>query len=181
MTDERIEPLSIERVYDGRLLKVDREELVLPNGNRASLETIKHPGAAAIVPFVDAETIVLLRQYRHAAGGMIYEIPAGKLDVPGEPPRECAARELEEEAGFRAGRIEPLGSILTTPGFTDEVIWLFAGYELVKTAQALEQDECIDVLEVPFRRAVEMVQRDEIRDAKTVAALLRAAVASQSS
>jgi 8-oxo-dGTP pyrophosphatase MutT (NUDIX family) len=93
---------------------------------------IRHPGAAAVVPFLDPRTILLVRQFRHAAGGFLLEIPAGKLD-PGEPPEVCAARETEEEVGYRAGRLEKLGAILTTPGFTDEIIHLYAGFDLVPT------------------------------------------------
>jgi len=161
-----------ERVYEGRLLKIDREEVELPRGRRATLETIRHPGAAAVLPFLPGERVVLVRQYRHAAGGFIVEIPAGKLDR-GEPPERCAHREIEEETGWCAGELLPLGSILTTPGFTDEVIWLFEAHALRRGRQALEADEVLDVFETPFSQAVEMVRCGEIRDAKSVAAILQ--------
>ena len=150
------------------------DTLTLPNGHTTTLEVIRHPGASAVVPFVDGETVLLVRQYRHAAGGYLLEIPAGKLD-PGEAPEACALRETEEETGYRAGRLERLGAILTTPGFTDEVIHLFAGYDLVATQSALEADEDLTVIRLPFAEAVAMVERGEIQDAKTMSALLLAA------
>src|SRR5262249_23665782 len=129
--------LSTERVYTGRLLKVDRDRVRLPNGAETDLEMVRHPGASAVVPFITPDEVLLIRQFRYAAGGFILEVPAGTLH-PGEPPDACARREVEEESGYRAGRLEPLGSILTTPGFTDEVIHLFAAHDLVRSAQRLD-------------------------------------------
>jgi ADP-ribose pyrophosphatase len=143
------------------------------------LETIRHPGAAAVLPFLPEGRVVLIRQYRHAAGGYIVEVPAGKLDR-GEPPERCAAREIEEETGWRAGELIPLGSILTTPGFTDEVIWLYEAHALVRGAQALESDEVLETMDVPFERAVAMVRGGEITDAKSVATILLAFARRQS-
>ncbi len=171
--EERGRVVTSERVFSGKLLRVDREEVLLPGGKRAILETIRHPGAAAVLPFLPGERVVLIRQYRHAAGGFILEVPAGKLD-PGEAPEACALREVEEETGWRAGRLLPLGSILTTPGFTDEVIWLFEAHGLVAGGRHLDPDEVIEVLEVPFEQAMGMVLAGEIRDAKSVAAILLA-------
>jgi len=171
--EEKGRVVSSKRVFAGKLIKVDREEVILPGGKRAVLETIRHPGAAAVLPFLPGDRIVLIRQFRHAAGGFIYEVPAGKLD-PGEPPETCALREVEEETGWRAERLVPLGSILTTPGFTDEVIWLYEAHGLTGGRRHLDPDEVIEVLEVPFEEAVAMVVRGEIRDAKSVAAILLA-------
>ncbi len=159
--------------YRGRTLTVWREEVDLPGGRRIELDVVRHPGAAAIVPFETPTDVVLIRQFRHAAGGTILEVPAGKLD--GEAPEVCAARELEEEAGRRAGRLEKLGSILTTPGFTDEVIHLFAAFELSAVPTRHEHDEVIEVVRMPLREAVERVYRGELRDAKSAMALLHAA------
>jgi ADP-ribose pyrophosphatase len=118
--------------------------------------------------------VLLIRQFRHAAGGAILEVPAGKLDA-GEPPAECAARELEEEAGRRAGRLVDLGWIWTTPGFTDERIHLFAAFELEPVPQRPEQDEVIEVVPTSLERALELVWSGELNDAKSAMALLRAA------
>ena len=126
---------------------------MLPNGRTTTLDLIRHPGAAAVVPFLDDDHVLLIRQFRHAAGGTILEVPAGKLE-PGEEPIVCAGRELAEETGKRAGRIEPLGSILTTPGFTDEQIHLFAAFDLEDVPQALDDDEIIEQAPMPLEPAL---------------------------
>ena len=160
--------------YRGRSISVFAEEVELSNGRRVTLDIVRHPGAAAVVPFVSEDEVLLIRQFRHATGGTIFEVPAGKLDG-GEDPELCAARELEEEAGQRAGRLERLGEIWTTPGFTDERIHLFAAFELEPVAQRLEADEVIEVVRVRFDRALEMIWTGELRDAKSALALLHAA------
>jgi ADP-ribose pyrophosphatase len=138
------------------------------------LDVVRHPGAAAVVPFLDDDEVLLIRQYRHATGGTIWEVPAGKLD-DGEAPETCAARELEEEAGRRAGRLEKLGWIFTTPGFTDEVIHLFAGFDLTAVPTRHEDDELIEIVPMPLARALELVWAGEIPDAKSALALIHAA------
>jgi ADP-ribose pyrophosphatase len=159
--------------YQGRSIAVYVEEAELPGGRRVDLDVVRHPGASAIVPFETDDVILLIRQYRHAAGGTIWEVPAGKLD--GDTPEVCARKELEEEAGRRAGRIERLGSILTTPGFTDEVIHLFAAFDLEPLPQRLEADEVIEVVPTPIEEALEMIWRGELRDGKSAIALIHAA------
>jgi ADP-ribose pyrophosphatase len=149
------------------------EEAELPDGRRVDLDVVRHPGAAAVVPFETEDVVLLIRQFRHAAGGTIWEVPAGKLD--GDTPEVCAIKELEEEAGRRAGRLEPLGSIWTTPGFTDEVIHLFAAFDLEPIPQRLESDEVIEVVPTPIGEALELIWRGELRDAKSVVALIHAA------
>jgi ADP-ribose pyrophosphatase len=160
--------------YRGRSISVFAEEVELPNGRRVTLDIVRHPGAAAVVPFVSEGDVLLIRQFRHATGGSIFEVPAGKLDAS-EDPAACAARELEEEAGQRARRLERLGEIWTTPGFTDERIHLFAAFELEPVPQRLEADEVIEVVRVSLDRALEMVWSGELRDAKSALALLHAA------
>jgi len=160
--------------YKGKFLEMVTEEVALPNGGRATLDLIRHPGAAAVVPFLSDDEVLLIRQYRHAAGGTIYEVPAGKLE-PGEAPDICASRELEEETGYRAGRIERLGEILTTPGFTDEKIHLYAAFELETAPQALEADEIIELAPMQLEAALELIWSGALTDAKSVVALVHAA------
>ena len=159
--------------YRGRSIEVYRDAVALPNGRTVELDLVEHPGAAAIVPFEDDETVLLIRQYRYAAGGTIWEVPAGKLD--GEDPRVCAARELEEEVGRRAGPLEALASIWTTPGFSDERIHLFAAYDLEVIPPRREEDEIIEVVPTRLVDALGLVFRGELDDAKSALALLHAA------
>ena len=172
--DLRARVLTRRRTHEGPLLKVDEDRVALSNGNQTTLESIRHPGAAAALPFLDAETVLLVRQYRHAMGGFILEVPAGKLDDQ-EAPEVCARREVEEEVGQRVGSLVELGAIFTTPGFTDEVIWLYEAHELVETETALEADEVLDVQRWTFVDALEAVLDGRIRDAKSVATILHAA------
>jgi ADP-ribose pyrophosphatase len=165
--------MSSRPVYRGRSIAVWLEEVALPNGRRTELDVVRHPGASAIVPFTSDDDVLLIRQFRHAAGGTILEVPAGKLD--GEAPEVCAARELEEEAGRRAGRWVRLGSIWTSPGFTDEVIHLFAAFDLETVSMQHEADEVIELVEMPLREALERVWSGELRDAKSALALVHAA------
>lgn len=155
-------------------VRVATEKVTLPNGREIALDIVRHPGAAAVVPFVSDDEVLLIRQFRHAAGGPILEVPAGKLDAA-EPPEVCAARELEEEAGQRAGRLQELGWIWTTPGFTDERIFLFAAFDLTAVPPRPEDDEVIEVVRLPLGRALEMVWRSELNDGKSAMALLHAA------
>jgi ADP-ribose pyrophosphatase len=167
------EPTLLHRrlLHQGRELKITLDQVRLPNGHELELEMVHHPGAAAVVPFVTDDEVLLLRQYRWAAAQWIYEIPAGKLRS-GEAPADCATRELEEEVGQRAGRLERLGDIWTAPGFTDELITLFAARDLTPVAQALEPDEVLEVERVPLTRALELVRDGRFRDAKSLCALL---------
>ena len=172
-------------IYDGRVVHLDVDRVRFPDGSEGELEVVRHPGGAVVVPVRrpdgggrgedEAEpSVVLLRQYRYAAGGHIWEIPAGKLSE-GEDPEACALRELEEEAGVRAGSIRRLTSILTTPGFCDERLHLFLATELEDVATSHEDSEFIERREVPVSRALEMVRAGRIEDSKSVAALLYAA------
>lgn len=167
--------VSSRSIHDGRIVKLALEEVRLPNGNTVTLEVIKHPGAAAVVPVDDDGNVVLVRQYRHATGSWLLEIPAGKLDHPGESPEECARREVEEETGYRAGRLVSLGWIWTTPGFTDEKIWLYLASELTPAQSNLQPDEALSVEKLPLPEAVRRAASGEIVDGKSVCALLRAA------
>lgn len=160
-------------VHRGRAITLQVEQAQLPGGRSVEFEVARHPGASAIVPFESDDVVLLIRQYRHAVGGFIWEVPAGKLD--GDAPEVCAAKELEEEVGRRPGRLEHLASIYTSPGFTDEVIHLFAATELTPVAQRLEDDEVIEVVPTPFDDALAMVFDGTIADAKSALALLHVA------
>ena len=161
-------------VKRGFRVRVSSEQVALPNGRTVLLDVVRHPGAAAVVPFLSDDEVLLIRQYRHAADGMILEVPAGKLDSC-EAPEVCARRELQEEAGQRAGRLEALGWIWTTPGFTDEKIYLFAAFDLTPVPQRPDDDEIIELVPTPLPRALERVWSGEINDAKSAMALLHAA------
>ena len=177
MSDEtgRARILARETIYEGRVVQLRVEEIELPNGRRSKLELIHHGGAAAIVP-VDAEgRVLLVRQYRHATGGeWLLEVPAGKLD-PGEEPARAAARECEEETGYRPGRLEALGFLWTTPGFTDEKIHLFLARDLEPGRQDLQEDESLVVERLPLAEALASALSGGIDDGKSIAALVRAA------
>lgn len=153
---------------------VSKERFALPSGRMLELDIVKHPGAAAIVPFVSDSDVLLIRQYRHATRGVILEIPAGKIDA-GEAPADTAARELEEEVGQRAGRVEELGWIWTTPGFADEKIFLYAGFDLAPVDSRPEDDELIETFRVSLDDALKMIWRGDITDAKSALALIHAA------
>lgn len=160
-------------LHRGRVGSFGIEPVTLPNGMAIELEILRHPGASAVVPLHDDGSVTLIRQYRHAAGGMIWEVPAGKLE-PGEPPAECAGRELEEEAGVRAGTLRLLASIHTTPGFTDEVIHLFLATDLSEVPARPEADEVIERHRLAGAEALAMIHRGEITDGKTICALFLA-------
>ncbi len=167
------------RVYTGKIVSLDVDSVRFPDGSIGELEMIRHSGASAIVPFLsdpqgEDPQVLMIRQYRYAAGGYLYEIPAGRLDK-GESPRDCAARELKEETGCTAEHFDHLLTIYTTPGFTDEKIHLFMATGLVAGETKHEVDEFLDLHPMRLSRALEMVEAGEIQDAKTVIGLLFAA------
>ena len=171
--------ISSRRIHTGRVLNLDIDTVRFPNGSTGELEMIRHPGASAVIPFLgdpgshDPE-LLLIRQYRYAADGFLYEIPAGRLDA-GEEPAACARRELKEETGCTATSIEYLFTMLTTPGFTDERIHVFRATGLNRGDTAHEADEFMSIETVTLSRALELIQKGEIRDGKTALSLLYAA------
>ncbi len=170
---EAPEILDTEEVYHGRVIDVSvytvREREVT-----YKREVVHHPGGAGVVAVFDDGTIPLVRQYRQPTVRYVLELPAGRLDPP-ERPEECAARELEEEIGVRAGRIEKLAEFFTTPGFCEEKLWVYLATDLTETQQNLEGDEMIEIVRVTFARAFEMIADGEIEDAKTIIGLMMAA------
>ncbi len=168
--------VSSRTVYEGRVIReLSVQEVALPNGHTVTLELIRHPGAVAVVPVDSQGNAVLVRQYRHATGSWLLEVPAGKLDHPGEAPEDCARREVEEETGYLAGDLVALGWIWTTPGFTNEKIFLYLARDLTASRSNLQDDEVLTVERVPLAEAIRLAEAGEITDGKSVCALLRAA------
>jgi len=167
--------MSFERkmIYEGRVIKVSVDTVDLPNGMRIPLEIVRHPGGAAVVALDAQQRICLLRQYRHAAGGYIYELPAGKLE-PGEPPEVTIERELAEEAGMTAANWRSLGSYFSSPGVFTEIIHLYLATGLTPVAARPEADEVFEVEWWPLEQAVERARNGELADAKTIIGILRA-------
>jgi ADP-ribose pyrophosphatase len=168
--------VSTRRVHSGRVVKLDIDTVRYPDGTIGELEMVRHRGASAVLPLLGTlgsadPALLLVRQYRYAAGDYIYEIPAGLLE-PGEDPESCARRELKEEVGCEAAEFRHLTSIFTTPGFTDERIHLYLATELTRGDTAHEQDEFMTVETVPMSHALQLIRDGGIVDSKTVVALL---------
>jgi ADP-ribose pyrophosphatase len=162
---------SIRNVFTGRVLTLNLEQVRLPNGRVAELEIAHHPGGAAVVALDDDGRVCLLRQFRHAAGGWLTELPAGKLDG-GEPPLECAQRELAEEAGVTARQWDRLGECFSSPGVLTEVIHLFLARGLAPADAQPEEHEVFEASWVPLEEAVDLAARGQLRDAKSLIGLL---------
>jgi ADP-ribose pyrophosphatase len=168
--------ISSERLHTGRIVNLDRDTIRFPDGSTGQLEMLRHPGASAVVPFLDDPRdpdprVLLIRQFRHAADDFIWEVPAGRLDA-GESPEECARRELEEETGMRARALDRLTTIYTTPGFTDERIHLFLAHGLEAGAQHREADEFMEVHTLRWSEVMSLVREGDIADGKTLTSLL---------
>lgn len=173
MDEDLIETkLSSTTVYDGKLLHVKCDLVRLPNGREASREWIQHPGAAAVLPMLSDGRVVLVRQYRYPVQSVTLEIPAGKMDIPGEDPLACAMRELKEETGYTAEKFTKLTTIATTVGFSNECIHIYAAQGLVSGTQCPDEDEFIHVQRIPLSEAVQMVRDGKIIDAKSITAIL---------
>lgn len=159
-----------KEIYRGDLFRFVAEDLTLPNGHQTEMAFIRHPGSTAVVPLLDDLTVVMEMQYRHPVGEYLLEIPAGTMD-PGESPLECARRELKEETGFEAGEFIHLGKIHILPAYSDEVIHVYIARGLIASKQNLDDDEIIELINTPFKQALQMVAEGRITDALTCLSL----------
>lgn len=170
MNDARI--ISQRIAFQGRIIQVREDRVIEPSGYECSREIVVHPGAVCIVARPTTDQVILIRQYRHATGQHLVEIPAGTLH-DGEDPLKCAHRELEEETGYRATEMKERARFWTTPGFTTEFMYLYEASGLVKTQINPDEDEVIEVEFVPYRDALQMIDDGRIQDAKSILGLLR--------
>jgi ADP-ribose pyrophosphatase len=162
--------IKSETIFEGKVVKLQLDEVRLPNGKTATRELVKHPGAVAVLALTDNDKMIVVEQYRKPLERSIVEIPAGKLER-GEEPLECAGRELQEETGFTAKQINHLCSFYTSPGFADEILHLYIAEGLTEGEANPDQDEFLDYQAISLDEAYEMIQSGEIRDAKTIMAV----------
>lgn len=165
---------QIYELYKGNAFSFVKEAITLPNGRNTEMAMIRHPGSTAIVPLLDGNTVVMTLQYRHAIRDYILEIPAGTLD-PGETLMECAQRELEEETGYRAGKMTALSQIHILPAYTDEKIHIYLAEDLTLSEQHLDADEIIQVKRYPLSELIQMIENGTITDGLTIISILTAA------
>lgn len=156
-------------IYEGKILKLRRDEAELPNGEPCIREMVEHSGGASVL-YIEDGKVLLVRQFRYAYGESIYEIPAGKLET-GEDPMLAAKRELEEEAGVKAGRLELMFTLYPTPGYTSEKIYIYQAFDCEKVNAHLDEGEFLDIEYIPLEKAKEMLKNGEIKDGKTIIAL----------
>jgi ADP-ribose pyrophosphatase len=166
--------LGSEKIFKGAVFDVERDRLREENGIEIIREVVRHPGGAGALPLFDDGRVALVKQYRHPARRELLEIPAGRIE-DGETPEICATREVEQEIGFRAGRIEKLAEFYSTPGFCEERLYVYLATSLTPSSQALDHDELIEIVYLPFTEAVKMAECGEIEDSKTIIGLLLAA------
>lgn len=159
-----------ETLYDGKILRLERDKVILENGNTAYREVVRHNGGACIVPVTKDNEILFVKQYRYPFSKVIMELPAGKLEI-NEQPEVCAKRELREETGA-IGEVEYLTEIYPTPGYSSEIIYIYAAFNVEIGSLSLDKDEFIDVVKVDINSALKMVKSGEIKDVKTIVGIL---------
>jgi ADP-ribose diphosphatase len=167
---ETVRLLSTREIYRGRVVRLDVDRIVEPSGNEVEREIVRHPGAAVLLAVTPEKRIVFVRQFRYAANEVMLEVPAGTID-PGELPDETAHRELIEETGYRAGRLEKLAEFYPSPGILSERMHLFLATELEKGEAAPDEDESLELIELPWEHAAAFAPGKDVRDAKTIIAL----------
>ncbi len=172
-TNHEVKVHSIQKHYQGKLFSFVSEDVTLPNGSRAEMALVRHPGSTAVVPLLDDNTVVMERQYRHAIEGYLLEIPAGTME-PGELPIDCARRELEEETGYQAKQMMELGPVHLLPAYTDEITYVYIARDLHLTRQRLDKDEILEIVHYPLQQTLAMILDGRITDALTVLSLQKA-------
>ena len=163
--------IDTKDIYEGRIIKVRVDTVKMPNDRETSREVVEHAAAVVLVPIDDEDNVILVRQYRYAAGRTLLEAPAGIVE-PSESPGDCAQRELQEEIGRRANSMRPLGGFWTSPGFCTEYMYAFLAKGLVPSKLDADDDESINVEKFPLSAIPRLIRVGEIEDAKTIAALL---------
>ena len=174
MKDLTEEEIRSEQLLDGHLLRVFRDTVRLPDGTESIREWIDHPGASAVVPLFEDRTTLLIRQFRYPSRRTFLEVPAGKIDIEGEDPQDVAARELEEETGWRARSFVPLGALYPCIGYSNEIIHFYLAEGLENGERELEEGEHLELVPMRFEEALSLIETAEIVDMKSVAALLYA-------
>lgn len=168
--------LNEEYIYKGRIIKVRRDEVELPNGHKSMREVVEHSGGVCVLPLTDRDEVIFVRQFRYPYKEVILELPAGKRDHGEESPLECGKRELAEETGAKADKYTSLGELYPSPGYCGEVIYMFLATGLTFGDTNPDEDEFLNVEKIPFDKALDMVLSDEIKDSKTQCALMKAAI-----
>jgi len=170
--DMREKKISGEVIFNGKVVKLEKDKVLCPNGNESIREIVRHPGGAAILAITDKEEVILERQFRYSYDEVIYEIPAGKLEK-GEDPYYAALREFEEETGNKTEKLESLGVTYPTCGYSSEIIYLYLAKYFVKTATHFDDDEVIELEYIPLDDVIKMIEDGRIKDAKTIVAIMR--------
>jgi ADP-ribose pyrophosphatase len=166
--------IQTRHIYKGHVVKLDVHEVLLPDNTRSKRELVNHPGAVAVVALDTDNQVLMVRQYRIGASQSLLEIPAGTLN-PGEDPVDCATRELQEETGYKPGKLETIGGIFVAPGYTTEFIHLFLATDLTEARLEGDADEFIEVERFPFEKTLEMIEQGALQDGKSISALLQVA------
>ena len=167
----QLKVLKSESIYSGRVISLIKDTVILPSGRTVIREKVMHPGSVGILPVLEDGRLVLIRQFRYVVGSSLLEIPAGTVEK-GESPEECAARELQEETGYRAGKLTLLSAFYLAPGYSNEFMWLFKATELEAGEMRPMPDESIEVRRLSLEEALQMIRSGEIRDVKTICAIL---------
>jgi|TARA_Y100000310_G_scaffold340879_1_gene438149 ADP-ribose pyrophosphatase len=168
--DRKIQLLRREKMCEGYCFEVVADQVIWPNGKKVKRSLIIHPGISVMVPVLDTDRLILIKQYRYGSKNLLWELPAGTIN-PGETPLQCAKREIEEEIGYKAKRLEKMISCYSSPHFSTEIVHCFVATDLIKTKINLDDDEIIEAKVFPVKKVKDMINGGKIQDAKTLVAL----------